>query len=89
MDMTPEKCWGFQVLPRTAFYAIRSKAWRMFFDPNTTQAALDMTRNSIIVHVWNKHSSNRSTGESNEKTAYEIIASRNCPRVYEASDGDI
>lgn len=87
-DMTPKKCWGFKVFPQNAFYAIRSKSWQMFFDPNATQDTLRMTNDSVIVHVWNKRSSNQQIRKRRKKTAYEIIASKNCPKVYQASGND-
>lgn len=83
--MTQEKCWGFTVYSQNAFYAISSRAWQMFFDPNETHEALRITKHSIIVHVWNKKSSNQHIKKKRNKTAYEIIASRNCPRVYRAA----
>lgn len=84
-DMSPEKCWQFKVYPPDAFYAINSGDWQMFFDANSTQETLKLTNRSMIVHVWNKMSSNQSIRKTAAETAYEIIASKNCPRVFQAS----
>lgn len=86
--MTPDKCWQFNVLPKEAFYAVDSEDWKMFFDPNVTEKTLLRTNRSIIVHVWNKKSAERYIRKATAKTAYEIIASRNCPNVYQASGNE-
>lgn len=87
-DMTSTKCWGFNVLPQSTFYAIPSKKWQMFFDSNATEDTLRLTNNSIAVHVWNKRSSTQHIRKKRMKTAYEIIASKNCPKAYQASGND-
>lgn len=84
-EMTPERCWQFQVFEQNKFYAIKSDDWQKFFNPNDTEETLALTNSSIVVHVWNKMSSNQSITKTTEKTAYEIIASKNCPRVFQAS----
>ncbi|XP_031634984.1 lactosylceramide 4-alpha-galactosyltransferase-like [Contarinia nasturtii] len=84
-DMTPEKCLRFNVLPQNTFYAIKSKQWQMFFNPNATQETLRLTRNSVLVHVWNKYSASQIIRKRRKKTAYDVIASINCPKVYQAS----
>lgn len=83
--MTPDKCWGFTVYPQHLFYAIHSKSWQMFFDSNSRQETLKITNNSIIVHVWNKKSSHKTIKRKIKKSAYEIIAQKNCPNVYHAA----
>lgn len=82
-EMTPAKCLGFEVFSRNAFYAIPSTSWQIFFNPNATQKTLRMTNNSVIVHVWNKLSSGKRIQKRQKMSAYEIIASKNCPKVYE------
>lgn len=69
MDMTVEKCWGFQVFHRIEFYAIRSEELRMFFDRKASQATPEMTKNSALVLVRNKHSYNRTVGNEEEMCA--------------------
>lgn len=86
--MRPDKCGPFNVLPQKAFYAIESSDWEMFFDPNATQQTLQATEDSIIVHVWNKKSAQQNIQKTTVKTAYEIIASKNCPKVYLASGNE-
>lgn len=83
--MTAEKCNGFIVFPYYSFYAIQSNNWKMFFNTNDTEDTLRMTADSIIVHVWNKKSSNQRIKKGYTKSAYEVIASQNCPTVYQSS----
>lgn len=80
-DMTPGKCSGFIVLPGNAFYTLEYPNWKMFFDTN----AKDDTLRSVIVHVWNKLSSNERIKKVGKKSAYEVLAIRNCPTVYQSS----
>lgn len=84
-DMTPEKCCGFNVLPQNTFYAIKSKQWDMFFNPNLTHKTLKLIRHSVLVHVWNKYSAKKIIRKQGKKSAYDVIASINCPKVYQAS----
>lgn len=83
--MTPERCRGFKVFPAKAFYAIPFSDYHHFFDQNATRTTLSRTKNSMIVHVWNKRSFNEKIRKGEKKTAYEIIANKNCPLVYQAS----
>lgn len=49
--MTPEKCRGMVVFPPEEFYAVNSEDWSHFIDANFTDAVLDATDNSSIVHL--------------------------------------
>ncbi|XP_055305820.1 lactosylceramide 4-alpha-galactosyltransferase-like isoform X2 [Sitodiplosis mosellana] len=53
-DMKPEICSDFNVLPRSFFYPIHYSSWKSYFDVNLTNVALDITKNSVVIHVWNK-----------------------------------
>lgn len=82
--MTRDHCRGFKVYPPSGFYAIPWQNWRWFFDINLTERALNMTKDSIIVHVWNKHSIKERI-KVGSKTAYGLIAEKYCPLVYRSS----
>lgn len=84
--MLPENCLGFKVYPPKGFYAVPWPKWDMFFDPEKLNKTIEMTKDSIIVHVWNNHSIKR-TLDVTTKAAYNVIAKKNCPRVF-SSCGD-
>lgn len=79
--MTPKQCLGFKVYPPNGFYAVPWKDWAYFFDTDKLNKALEMTKDSIVIHVWNKHSIKRQL-KVGTKAAYGIIANKNCPKVY-------
>lgn len=79
--MMPEQCLGFKVYAPRGFYAIPWQKWEMFFDPDKLNKTMEMTKDSIVIHVWNKHSIKRKL-KVNTKAAYGVVADMNCPKVY-------
>lgn len=79
--MTPERCLGFKVYPPSAFYAVPWPKWDLFFDTNALNKTLEMTKDSIVIHVWNKHSIKRKL-KVGALAAYGVAAAKNCPTVY-------
>ncbi|XP_064535250.1 lactosylceramide 4-alpha-galactosyltransferase-like isoform X2 [Drosophila montana] len=47
------RCLGFKVFDRNAFYAVPWEDWRHFFDPNLVKQTLARTKDSYLVHMWN------------------------------------
>lgn len=81
--MTREHCHGFKVYPPSGFYAIPWQNWHWFFDLNLSERTLDMTKDSIAIHVWNKHSIKERV-KVGSRVAYGIAAERYCPKVYQS-----
>ncbi len=79
--MTREQCNGFQVYPKSTFYAISRERWKMFFDPSMTNETLRLTKDSMAIRAWNDNSKNILV-KIGEYTAYEVAAKINCPRMY-------
>lgn len=76
-------CEGFKVYPRRAFYIVRWDYRYWFFDTDFVEDALELSKDSISVHVWNSLRSNEKvevTGE--DDVAYGLIAGKHCPLVY-------
>lgn len=84
-EMTPENCWGFKAYPRSVLYAVAWDKWQLFYNRNKTKDVIELTKHSPVVHAWNKLSSGAKIVKSKQKTAYEVIAMRNCPSVFDAS----
>lgn len=78
-----ERCNGFRAYPPNEFYAIPWRNWSMFFEPNQLQQTLERTKDSLVIHVWNKHSIKRKF-KVGTKAAYGVIAERHCPKVYKS-----
>lgn len=81
--MTRDRCHNFHVYPVNVFYAIGWRNWRYFFDERFTSRALQMTNESIAIHVWNKHSE-RHMVRVGSKVAYGLLADEYCPAVYKS-----
>ena len=81
-EMVARRCQGFRVFPKKAFYPISWWDWEMYFDEKDTQKVLNISKNSYVIHVWNKHSGNKRV-EVKGKTAYAIFAQKFCPKVVE------
>lgn len=82
--MTRERCGGFKAYPPGEFYAVPWPNWDWFFDPTKTNETLELTKNSQVVHVWNKHSIKKKV-KVGSSVAYGLIAEKHCPNVYKAS----
>ncbi|XP_055306647.1 lactosylceramide 4-alpha-galactosyltransferase-like [Sitodiplosis mosellana] len=85
VEMTPEKCHGFKVFPKEEFYAINWDDWEQFFNANHTETVLEAIQGSSVIHLWNKLSHSQIIAKSKSKTAYEILAEKNCPKAFETS----
>lgn len=83
--MTKERCFGFHVYPQNKFYAIKWKNWEHFFMEKHLNDVLNQTKNSIAIHVWNKHSAVKIIKKQELNVAYTKLAEQYCPRVYESS----
>lgn len=79
--MTREHCDGFQLYPRSTFYAVSWSTWTWFFNPDFTNHTLELTKNSTLIHVWNDMSK-KTRVKIGEGTAYEVVANKNCPKTY-------
>jgi lactosylceramide 4-alpha-galactosyltransferase len=79
--MTREQCAGFAVLQPSVFYEISYPYWRMLFEESLSNETLKMVEGSYGVHVWNKMSSQKKITVGS-KTAYGLLAQKNCQRVY-------
>ncbi|KAL5284220.1 hypothetical protein ACFFRR_006475 [Megaselia abdita] len=84
--MTADNCHGFRAMPRNAFYAIYYPQHHYFFEEPYLKEGLALTKDSILIHVWNKLSSQRRV-KVGSKTLYGVHAEQYCPRVY-GSCGD-
>ncbi|KAH8376754.1 hypothetical protein KR093_001161 [Drosophila rubida] len=79
-----KRCLGFKIFDRNAFYAVPWKHWRHFFEPQLLEQTLAHTKDSIVVHVWNKHSKQQAI-KVGSSTAYGKYAEQHCPRSYAAA----
>lgn len=79
--MKRRRCRGFNVYPENAFYAVQWRDWKYFFLEKYTNKTLELTENSVAIHVWNKHSKTTPVIVGS-KVAYGLIAEKYCPKVY-------
>lgn len=78
-------CKEVEVFPKNEFYAIGYESWGQLFDPKSTKFVLNATEHSSLVHLWNALSFDRVINKSEPKSAYGIIAAKNCPLSFHNS----
>lgn len=83
--MSRYQCRDFEALNVTNFYVIPEEHWLSFFSIKYTYDILAAVSNSIGVHFWNRFSANE-TVSIGSNVAYDMLARRYCPRVYQAID---
>jgi Alpha 1,4-glycosyltransferase conserved region len=77
-------CKSFQVLPIEKCYSIRWPEHIKFFKEEFLNETMDRLKDSIIAHVWNKHSAATALNVD-AKVAYTELARQYCPKVIGAS----
>lgn len=83
--ISSNECKNFRVLPIESCYSIRWPEHVKFFKPEFLNETLERLSDSIIAHVWNKHSAATPlTLDSN--VAYIHLAKKFCPKVVKASE---
>ncbi|KAH8263401.1 hypothetical protein KR044_008257, partial [Drosophila immigrans] len=77
-------CSGFKVFNSTAFYPIAWPAWRRFIEPQYLNDTLAATKNSYLIHLWNKVSYEQPF-KVGDDTAFGKYAHEHCPKVNAAA----
>ncbi|KAL5277610.1 hypothetical protein ACFFRR_002687 [Megaselia abdita] len=85
--MTLEKCHGFKVFSMDKFYAVHYSIWNYLFEEQYLNEALEMTKNSLLIHMWNQMSS-ETKFKVGTKGAYGVYAEKFCPLVYSSIHGE-
>ncbi|XP_031639230.1 lactosylceramide 4-alpha-galactosyltransferase-like [Contarinia nasturtii] len=82
---TRRTCNGLELKSKENFHPIPWGDYMMYFDVGKLNETLELSMNSTIIHVWNDRSSHiwNKVGTNN---AYQVIAAKNCPSVYESSE---
>lgn len=83
--ISSKQCGNFRVLPIESCYSIRWPEHIKFFKEEFLNETMERLSDSIIAHVWNKHSAATSLN-INSKVAYIELAKKFCPRVIKASE---
>ena len=83
--MTPEKCHGYQLLPRKYFYKLHySNLKDLFQDSDNPNNLLSAYNESYALHAWNKLTVNK-TVRVGSKQMYSLAAAKHCPLVFAAA----
>ncbi|KAK0181003.1 hypothetical protein PV327_003325 [Microctonus hyperodae] len=80
-EMTDDRCDGFKVFAPSAFYPIRWKEWKQYFNIKDKNATMKSIEDSLAIHVWNKHSQS-TVIKVGSAVPYAEIANQYCPKVY-------
>ncbi|XP_072391096.1 lactosylceramide 4-alpha-galactosyltransferase-like [Diabrotica undecimpunctata] len=84
-EMVNKDCGGFKAYPPNSFYPVPWQNWKMYFDENSTEAVVNLAKDSIAIHVWNKHSEQTKLPLSSD-APYIHFAKKYCPKVIAAID---
>lgn len=85
--MVGEDCKGFTVYPQFMFYPIPYQFWNKYFDEKSLNEVLNITKDSYILHIWNKLSSTRRLPLTSN-APYINLARKYCPKVIDACSTD-
>lgn len=86
-QMNRSRCDSISVYPSSVFYPIGFKAKHYLFEKSEINNALDIVKNSVGIHLWNRLTSQIKLKVKDE-TAYNILAKEHCPRVYRSCGED-
>lgn len=87
-ELSEHGCQGFKLYSAKAFYPVYWRNWLEYFDPSKMTATLAKTKNSYLVHIWNKVSKAEKAMKSDKpNSAYAYFVKENCPRVYGSVEG--
>lgn len=81
--MNKSKCYGFSVLPIKDCYSIQWQEHQKFFKEQYLSEAMARLNDSLIAHVWNKHSETTPL-LATSNVAYIQLAKEFCPKVLES-----
>lgn len=84
-EMTRERCSGCTVYPPNEFYPVDRRRWQLFSNPNITDIILEMTKNSLAIHVWNEDYSREKIANL-LPTPYGTVSKENCTNVCVMSE---
>ncbi|XP_060522195.1 lactosylceramide 4-alpha-galactosyltransferase-like isoform X2 [Cylas formicarius] len=85
-DMVGKKCQGFKLYPASKFYSIPWWKWEWFFNETYLNEVIAHTKDSFIIHVWNKFSADLKIPLSCGDVPYLYFAKKYCPLVVEQCD---
>lgn len=84
-DMVQKACGNFTVYPPYMFYPIPWGDWKMYFEPNKSSEVSKLTKDSYVLHVWNKHSEQELISK-NSQAPYTEYAREYCPKIFKECD---
>lgn len=84
MQDNPERCGGLRVFNRSAFYPVHWPNWTHFFEPKFMDETMASTRDSYLIHLWNRMS-HKSIFKVGTDYAYGKYAQQHCPKTFAAT----
>ena len=87
-EMLSGDCDGFHVIPRKFCFPIMANHYEKIFNETFAKTLLPKVSSSAItVHMWNKLTKSFKT-RANDRNLYNILARRQCPKVFVTIDGE-
>lgn len=85
-NMTPDACFQFQVRPIDDFMPVHWFSNGMYFEPESASATMMLLESSYTAHFFSHMNKDRPI-EKGSHVAYDLLAEKYCPRVYEVISG--
>lgn len=82
MMVQKKECEGFHVHPQKVCYPIPFQSWQHFMDEKFANDVMEKTRDSMVVHFWNKLSHVKKI-KMDSNAAYIQLARKFCPITME------
>lgn len=82
-DINAARCKGFKVHPVETFYPISFSERDLLMDARYGRVAMEMVRNAIGVHAWNKVTADQKVTKTSSSALMQL-AKKNCPSTFEA-----
>ncbi|KAM8715969.1 hypothetical protein ACLKA7_002930 [Drosophila subpalustris] len=80
----PKRCQGFKVFNPNAFFPLEWPQWRHFIEPKFLNDTLARTKDSYLIHLWNK-ASFQTLFKVGSNNVYGKYAELHCPKTYAAA----
>lgn len=85
--MAPANCWGFKLYSPETFYPVEAMYWKHLFNENTdiSKRMVQAVDQAYAVKMWDNLSGGTSIKKhAKQKSAYLLLAEKNCPKVIQS-----
>lgn len=82
-EISVKRCKGFKMYPAETFYPVSFKDRNFLMYPMYEKEAIEMTKNSVGVHVWNKMTASKKLKKTSHAALVQL-AKKYCPLTFDS-----